>query len=126
MLDFVLSESAEQIVIDNEILGMVMHGLKQIEVSETSVALDALMRVGPRGQFLSSKHTKANVHRELFMPSLSDRLSRESWNTAGAQDIVKRANCRVEEIIRTHTVPPLPSDVRESLSEITRRAQSAP
>ncbi len=126
MLDFVLSESAEQIVIDNEILGMVMHGLKQIEVSETSVALDALMQVGPRGQFLSSKHTKANVRRELFMPSLSDRLSRESWNTAGAQDIVGRANCRVEEIIRTHAVPPLASDVRESLSEITRKAQSAP
>jgi trimethylamine--corrinoid protein Co-methyltransferase len=123
MLDFVLSESAEQIVIDNEILGMVMHGIKQIEVSDATIALDALMQVGPKGQFLSHKHTRTNLRRELYMPTISDRLARESWNIAGAQDITRRANNKVEQIIRTHSAPPLDVNIRKALSEITRKAQ---
>jgi len=49
MLDFILTVSLEQIVIDNEILGMVLHGLRGIPFDDETLARDVRMQVGARG-----------------------------------------------------------------------------
>jgi len=49
MLDSGMSMSLEQYVIDNEIVAAVRHSLKGIEVTDETIDLDTIMRVGPGG-----------------------------------------------------------------------------
>lgn len=123
MLDFILSISPEQMVIDDEIIGMILHSLKGINVNEETLALDVIMNVGPRGNFLTQKHTLKYLRKEHYIPKISDRLSRESWESGGAKDILMRAREKVAEILKTHRPEPLEEDVRKMLKEIRERAQ---
>jgi len=123
MLEFILSVSAEQIVIDNEILGMVLHGLRGIEVNDETLALDVIMKSGPGGQFLAHKHTLRNMRKELFIPMVTDRLSRDSWEKEGSKDVLTRAKKEVERILKTHEPEPLDEDIKRMLREIREKAQ---
>lgn len=125
MLDFILTVSLEQIVIDNEILGMVLHGLRGIPVDDETLARDVIMQVGPRGQFLAQKHTLRNAQKQLYTPTISDRLSRESWERRGHRDILARASEKVQEILRTHKPEPLDDDTKRALREIREKAQKS-
>jgi len=125
MLDFILTASPEQMVIDNEILGMVLHGLKGIYVDDETLARDVIMQVGPRGQFLAQKHTLRNAPKQLYIPTISDRLSRESWEKRGHRDILSRANEKLQEILRTHKPEPLDEETRRGLAEIREKAQKS-
>lgn len=123
MLEFILSVSPEQIVIDDEILGMVLHGLKGININDDTLALDVIMKVGPRGQFLGQKHTLKYMRKELYIPAITDRLSRTSWQKEGSKDIVTRAKNKVAEILKTHRPEPLDEDIKKMLREIREKAQ---
>ena len=123
MLEFILAVSPEQMVIDNEILGIVLHGLKGINIDDETLAVDTIMNVGPRGQFLRQQHTLKNMRRQLYIPAVSDRLSRESWEKRGRKDILARARNRVQEIIKTHKPQSLRENDRKILAEITQRSR---
>jgi len=125
MLEFILSVSPEQVVIDNEILGTVLHGLRGINVDDEHLALDVIMHVGPRGQFLAEKHTLKNAREQLYMPTLSDRLSRDTWERKGRKDAVARASEKVQEILKTHKPEYLADEMRKVLREIREKAQQA-
>jgi trimethylamine--corrinoid protein Co-methyltransferase len=103
--------SLEQAVMDDEIVGMVMRALQGIAVTEDSMAVEAIDRVGPGGHYLMDAHTLEFMRSELFLPALADRQNRAMWETAGKEDSRARAVARVEELLRTHTPFPLPSDL---------------
>lgn len=123
MLEFILGISYEQVVIDNEMLGMVLHGIKKLEVNDDTLALDVIQKAGPRGQFLDQKHTIKHMRTQLYMPTIGDRQSRELWEKKGAKNVLDRAKEKVEEILRTHEVEPLEDDVKKMLKEIRENAQ---
>ncbi len=52
MFDTGLTVSLEQLVIDNEIVGWVRRYLEGIEVTEETIAVDTIDKVGPKGNFL--------------------------------------------------------------------------
>jgi trimethylamine--corrinoid protein Co-methyltransferase len=99
LMEFAMTACLEKYVIDNEILGMVMRGVKGIEVSERTLALDVIRKVGPGGNFVSQSHTVRNMRGEHYIPTLSDRLDREDWRAKGAKDTVERATEKVAGIL---------------------------
>ncbi|MGD1992159.1 MAG: trimethylamine methyltransferase family protein [Anaerolineae bacterium] len=105
------SASLEQAVIDNEIVGMAMRALRGIAVTEPALAVEAIDRVGPGGHYLMDDHTVRFMRSELFYPPLADRQNRSSWEQSGQLDTRARAVARVEELLREHHSPGLPSDV---------------
>jgi len=123
MLEFLLSVSYEQLIIDNEILGMVLHGVKKLEINDETLALDVIQKVGPRGQFLEQKHTIKYMRKQLYLPTISDRQSREIWEKKGAKNILIRAKEKIEEILKTHEVEPLEEDIKKILRNIREEAQ---
>jgi len=123
MLEFILGVSYEQVVIDDEMLGMVLHGIKKLQVNDDTLALDVIQKAGPRGQFLDQKHTIKHMRTQLYMPTIGDRQSRELWEKKGAKNVLDRAKERVEEILKTHKVEPLQEDVKKMLKEIRENAQ---
>ena len=77
-LEFCMTASYDKLVIDDEIIGMVMRAVEGIRVDDDTLAIDELMKVGPGGHFVSSRHTRRHMRTEQFMPKLSDRDGRET------------------------------------------------
>jgi trimethylamine--corrinoid protein Co-methyltransferase len=74
------SIAAEQFVIDNEILGMAMRVLRGVEVSDETLALEVIDRVGPGGHYRMEEHTLRHLRSEFYYPSaVVDRKGWESW-----------------------------------------------
>jgi len=111
MITNMSAASLEQAVIDDDIVGMAMRVLRGIEVTEDSLAVEAIHRVGPGGHYLMDRHTLQFMRSELFYPPLADRQNRAMWEEAGKKDTRARAIARVERLLRKHQPPGLPPAV---------------
>jgi trimethylamine--corrinoid protein Co-methyltransferase len=109
--------SLEQAVIDDEITGMVMRVLRGVEVSKPSMAMEAIVRVGPGGHYLMDEHTLGFMRSEFFYPTVADRQNRAAWEESGKEDTRARAVARVEELLRGHPSPGLPPTVDAALRD---------
>jgi trimethylamine--corrinoid protein Co-methyltransferase len=118
LMEFAMTACYEKYVIDNEILGMVMRAVEGIRVDDETLAFDLIQQVGPGGNFITAKHTRRFMRREHYQPTLSDRDSREEWETKGGKNTWERASETVRTIIDSHAGG-LPDEVRQQvLSEI--------
>ncbi len=87
LLDSHNTMSLPQSVIDNEIAGMLRRLHTPVEVSEATLAADAIATAGPGGSFLGQKDTARRIRAgEHYMPTLSDRLSYEKWAEQGTTE----------------------------------------
>jgi trimethylamine--corrinoid protein Co-methyltransferase len=118
-LDFVMTVSFEQYVIDNEIIGMAKRMQRGFEVSPETLALDVVKRVGPGGNFMAEEHTLRHMRSELFQPILSDRDGWEKWSAAGSHDTRARARKLAEDYLINHEPQGLtPAQEKEILNTI--------
>jgi trimethylamine--corrinoid protein Co-methyltransferase len=114
-----------QLVIDDELMAIARRWLRGIVVSEETLALDVIDRVGPRGNFLADEHTVENLRSGELTPfPLSERESRQAWEVTGMRTVETKARDRARAILATHEVPPLPDDVLRELAAITDRADA--
>jgi len=102
-----LCGSFEQVVITDEIIGMVKRYIQGITVDKNTLALDIIEKVGPGGNFLSEDHTYKNFKSEMFMPELIDRNVYANWKSAGAKTLETRVNEKVRQILSTYEPQPI-------------------
>ncbi len=80
MLDFLLLQSAEKLVIDAEVIGMVQRLLRGIGTPTETLATGFFEAAGPDGRFLELQDTRRLFRGEQFLPSpVIDRSSRRAW-----------------------------------------------
>lgn len=116
-----LTVSYEKLLVDDEICGMVSRVLAGIEVTEETLAVDEICRVGPNASYLSSPLTARTYRREHFIPTLFDRSSREAWTKAGSRDIAALAREEAKRVLRTHQPEPLEQDVLRDLEQYVKK-----
>lgn len=109
------SASLEQAVVDDEIVGMVMRVLRGIDVTEETLAVEVIDRVGARGSFLSDEHTVDFMRSEFFQPQVGDRKERQTWEQQGKLDTRARAAALAERLLNEHQPPGLPREVDAAL-----------
>jgi len=114
-----LTTSLEQLLVSDEVIGMVRRIAGGFEIDDENLALDLIHQVGPGGEYLTSTHT-LNHFRKNWFPSLVSRQTYEDWARNGAQDLGTRARKRAKKILENHRPERLPDDVRESLRKIVR------
>ena len=118
-----LCASAAKLVIDNEIVGEAYKFINNgLEITNDTLALDVICKVGPGGNFLSEKHTLKHC-RELIPPQLSDHSPFEVWRNKRYQSIDQVANQKVKEILAKHQPEPLPEHVERNIHEILNHAK---
>jgi len=122
LLEDALTSSAEQLVIDNEILGMIFRAVRGIEVSAETLAMEAIERVGPRGNFLTDVHTRAHMRKEHYYPQLSYRAGLAKWESSGYKTILDAATARASAILSTHQPAKLDAKVVEEIDSILEEA----
>ena len=115
--------SAEALVIDNEIIDYALRYTEGFEVSDDTLAVDIIDKVGPAKVFLGEKHTVQNF-RDRWAPKLSDISTFEVWEEQGSKAIDELAREKVREILAIHKAAPLPEDVEQEIGKILKRAET--
>ena len=98
MLELGMSVSFEQMVIDNDIIGMIQYAIRGIEVNEKTLAVDSIIEVGSDGNFFAQPDTMANVDYPS-RPELINRDMFDTWTSMGAKETVQRAHEKVLDIL---------------------------
>jgi len=122
-LNFGLTGCLELLTICDEIVSMITYVLNGIEVTDETIAIDVIGRVGPRGHYLSQSHTLKFFKKEHWFPALLDRQTRDAWIKNGTKDLVKRASEKTKQILDTHIPTPLASDIEKELDAVVKEAE---
>jgi trimethylamine--corrinoid protein Co-methyltransferase len=122
MLESGITIGYGQMLIDNEMAKFVRRCLKGLPVDENTEAVELIKKIGPRGQFLTQKHTRLNMRTHLY-PELADRKTRENWVRAGSLTIGEKADQKAKEILASYKAPPLPDKIMAELDEFMKKAE---
>lgn len=118
-----LTVSFEKVIMDVENLAMMQHMLAGPEWTEDAFALDSIDEVGPAGHNFGTAHTQARFENAFYNSFLHDRRNFGTWQEAGSEDTLKRANTLWQDIVRNYQKPPLDPAIEEALSDyMARRA----
>ncbi len=112
--------SLEMIVLMDEMLGMVEHVVKGVEVPTETLTIDLIDKVGPRGTHIAEDHTYQKFRR-FWYPGVFDRARLETSEPEKRASLKEKLGQKAREIVETHEVEPLPDDVLKDLSELERR-----
>ena len=110
-----------QFVMDNEFARMIKSVVAGIPVTDETMAVEDIAKVGPFGDFLSLDSTLKHM-RELSEPVVLDRRVREDWEARGATDLATRARAKALELVETHEPLPLDPDVAQQIRGIIEAA----
>lgn len=111
----------EKFVCDCEILGMLHTWAKGLDLSDESLALDAIAEVPPGGHHLGTEHTMRHFRTAFYRAELFDHNSAEQWELDGAEDTYMRAHKKVKQLLSSYEPPPLDAGIEEALKTFTAR-----
>jgi trimethylamine--corrinoid protein Co-methyltransferase len=111
-------ESVEQIVLDCELWRNIMRAWRGINVSEATMAFDAISRVGPGGYFMKDPHTLKFFRSESLMPRIAMQASAPDDHE---EPIVLAARKEAKRILETHRPVPLDKSVKQEIKGLLRK-----
>ncbi len=121
MLEMGITFDLAQLVLDNEVAGMIMHVVNGIPVTDETLSVDAIQEVGIFKDYLA--HDTTYKHRKTqSQPKFMDRRMRPDWEASGT-DIYQKALEHARHVLETHKVPELPDDVRSTIRSIIEEAE---
>ena len=117
-----LSCSLAQMVMCDEIIAWIKRCLAPVDLSDESLGLELIDRVGPDGQFLDNDHTLRHF-REQWHPPLFDRDGYDRWSAKDGKSLAEKAAQKVDVLLGKHLAPDLPADIVAELQQIVRQAE---
>ena len=123
MLEAGMTLSFGQMVIDNEIIGMVKRILRGISVDRELMGVEVIKKVGIGNNFLTERHTIEHLEAEQAQATIIDRRRRGAWEKRGSKSLIQSANERARELLKTHEPKPLPEELIQELKRIVKSAE---
>ncbi len=117
-----LTTSYEMIALTDELVAMTDNMMKGIEVSEETLLVDEIDRVGPGGNYLDLKVTLQRF-REYWRPGLLDRRLRQQWLDKGSLTLGQRLTAKVIKILDEYRPKQLEAEKSRKLREILAQAR---
>ena len=96
--------SAEQFVIDDELLGALAVRRQPVSAAADQLAVEVCESTGPGGNFLRAAHTKGHA-RDFERPSFFTREPAEGWRALGGTDLRAAAAERVVSALASYHAP---------------------
>jgi len=115
--------SPVQLVIDNELAGMVRRIVSEMTFDDEAMAWKDLLDIKPGEQFLSSDHTYRHC-RDAFKPQAFIRQERETWKNLGSKDLVARATELLQSLLKQVNAPEMSEDMIKEMDLIVKTADS--
>lgn len=110
-----------QLVMCDEIIGMVKRMVQGIPVNQETMALHVIKEVGPGGQFLTHPHTLNNYRENMWFPQLMNRQGFEAWVKEGRPRLGKRAMEKARTLVENHRPEELSSVIKTRIHEIVHQ-----
>lgn len=118
VLESGMSISLEQIIMNDEIIGMARRLLSGIQVDEERIGLDLIKEVGPGGTFLTAQQTFQRMRTEYFYGNgITDRSQRQKWEAKGSKDARQNARDMARQILELPDPNYIPEDLDKKLKE---------
>lgn len=114
-----------QIMIDNDIYGMIQRLKQGILVNEDSLAVDVIKHAMDHSRnFMMEQHTRRYLRSgELWQGRLGVPESTwEQWYNAGKPTVVDRAQAIADQVLNSHEIPPLEEHQIREIQNIMLRA----
>jgi len=109
--------SYEELLIDNDLVGLVVNSAKPIEVSKETLAKEIIEKVGIGGTYLTERHTLNHV-REFHLPTIWSKDIFDAWVARGKKGTLEVAKEKAEWILKEHKPKKLEPDTAKSLDKI--------
>lgn len=107
------SMSFEKYIMDIEIIDMVNKCNDELDISDTSLAVDIIKDVGSAGEFLTNKHTFENFKSSVYIPDLSVRGYTIGYE---AEELYKKKiDVKMKNMLEKYEKPYLDTKVKEQL-----------
>jgi trimethylamine---corrinoid protein Co-methyltransferase len=116
-IEYGSTSSMEMLVVADEIIREMRFIVGGVEVSERTLAREAIHRARPGGGFLADDHTLQNWKWAQWRPSLIDRTRYDRWAEQGRRDLSAQANMRARAILSKHTAEPLAGEVEQVIAD---------
>ncbi|QKV20489.1 trimethylamine methyltransferase family protein [Oricola thermophila] len=115
----------EKFMIDVDQLGMQQRFAEGVDMSETSLAMDAIREVGPGNHYLGCDHTRANFENAFYRSLIADNNSFEQWDMEGRKPAEQRANALARKWLENYEAPALDEGIDEALQAYIRQRKEA-
>jgi len=123
MLELGITFSFAQLVMDHEFAQMIKRVVQGIPVTDETLAVDVIRKVGAFGDFVGEEHTMKYMRTLQSQPKLIDRRMRSLWSEMGSTDLTQRAAEEARRILRTHKPEPLAPGVKSALTSFLKEAE---
>lgn len=111
-------------MIDQDIISMTKKVMKGIPVSDKTLGVESIQKVGIGNNFLAHKETRDNVDLASD-PMIFDRDMFGDWVAAGSKDIATVAHERVVDVLKNHEVTPIDADIVKDMKAVMDKADEA-
>ncbi len=116
-----LTASYEKLIIDAEMLQMMAAQCEPPEVSDATLALDAIRDVGPAGHYFGTEHTLARYEDAFYTPLVSNWDNYETWLEGGSETAERKANRVWKQLLGEYEKPPIDAGIEEALNDFVAR-----
>jgi trimethylamine--corrinoid protein Co-methyltransferase len=118
-----LAFSPIQLVIDNEIMGIIRRICRRFDINDETLAIEALHRVGPQGNFLSDEHTLKYLRSsEHYIPEILNYENQATWSSKGSKSLEERAREKAQTLLKEPKINYLSEEVVKELKLIVANA----
>jgi trimethylamine--corrinoid protein Co-methyltransferase len=119
-LDGTMLEDHALLLLDDEFAGAALRIARGINVSEDSLSLELIKRVGFEGNYLQEDHTAFHFRDELFIPKLYSQEPYDTWEKKGRKLAIDKARERAREILSNHKPRSLDPVLTEELESFRK------
>ncbi len=116
------ASSLDMLVMQHEAVRYVESVLRDVEVSDRTLAVGEVAEAGPGGSFIDRMHTARNFRKELWFPDILDRMFYEPWREAGSWPLEEVCRDRRTQLLSKSSPAPVPEDLDREISRIVAAA----
>jgi trimethylamine--corrinoid protein Co-methyltransferase len=113
----------EEMVMTNELFGVLKRILKGLEINDSRLGADAISRVGIGGNYLTDPHTLTFMRGERYESPFIKPRSRRDWVADGSKGFFDRAREKAFSILENHCPRQLDVKPRKDIREIIAAAE---
>lgn len=123
-LESTLAVSFGKLIIDAEFLEIISRALQGIELTEKTLSLDIIDKIGPGGNFLGERHTLEHLRQEHFIPQLLSRMRYKTWINSGKKGMRELAKEKAKRLLKDYQPEPLDAGIEKELKEIVKEVET--
>ena len=117
--------SHEQLVIDNEIMGIMRRIIQGIKIDKDTLAVDVIAVAAEDQPYLLQEHTLRHLRKdEVFIPDLGFNGMWDQWKDQGGLDIRQKAEHKAHQLLGFTPKDLQPSGTKEIFDSIISEAQT--